>query len=120
MRVAVCRGRNDIAVLDVEERACPPGHVKIQVARNGICGSDLHEHYGGALFIPTDPHPLIGAQRPITLGHEFAGTVVDVGDGVRDVSGETGSRLKPSTAATSARRAQSDTTTRAKRSVSTA
>ncbi len=86
MRAAVYRDRNDIAVLDVEEPECLPGHVKIQVAHNGICGSDLHEYYAGPLFIPTEPHPLTGAQLPITLGHEFAGRVVDVGDGVRDVS----------------------------------
>lgn len=86
MRAAVYHGRNDITVVDVEEPECPPGHVKIQVARNGICGSDLHEYYAGPLFIPTEPHPLTGAQLPITLGHEFAGRVVDVGDGVRDIS----------------------------------
>lgn len=86
MRAAVYRGSHDIAVLDVPEPPCPPGQVKIQVAHNGICGSDLHEYFAGPIFCPVEPHPLTGAQLPLTLGHEFAGRVVEVGDGVRAAS----------------------------------
>ena len=44
--------------------------------------SDLHEYLGGANLIPTTPHPITGEKVPVTLGHEFSGTVEDVGEGV--------------------------------------
>lgn len=32
------------------------------------------------------PHPVTGSMPPQILGHEFAGTVVEVGEGVTDVA----------------------------------
>ena len=49
------------------------GEVLIEVARAGICGTDLH--------ILDGDYEL--ARFPMTPGHEFAGTIVAVGDGVR-------------------------------------
>lgn len=85
MRAVVYRGREDVVVEDVPEPECQAGEVKIKVAHNGICGSDLHEYYAGPIFVPTEPHPLTGRQAPLVLGHEFSGTVVDVGAGVTAV-----------------------------------
>lgn len=51
----------------------------------GICGSDLHEYIGGAQFCPTHPHPLTGAKIPVTLGHEFSGTIKELGAGVENL-----------------------------------
>lgn len=86
MRAAVYRGPGDICIEDVPEPAPGPGEVKIKVAFAGICGSDLHEYYRGALMIPVGyRHPLTGVQAPVILGHEVAGTVVEVGSGVNDV-----------------------------------
>jgi (R,R)-butanediol dehydrogenase/meso-butanediol dehydrogenase/diacetyl reductase len=34
----------------------------------------------------TKPHPLTGAMPPQILGHEFSGTVVELGPGVESVS----------------------------------
>jgi threonine dehydrogenase-like Zn-dependent dehydrogenase len=46
---------------------------------------DLHEYLGGASLIPSaHPHPITGEKVPLTLGHEFSGTVVEVGEGVKD------------------------------------
>jgi (R,R)-butanediol dehydrogenase/meso-butanediol dehydrogenase/diacetyl reductase len=56
--------------------------VKLRVGFNGICGTDLHEYYAGPIFVPTEPHPLTGAQLPLTMGHEFSGTITAVGAGV--------------------------------------
>ena len=86
MRAAVFRGRKEVAVTDVEEPTAGPGQVKVAVAYNGICGTDLHEYYAGPIFVPTAPHPLTGGQLPVTLGHEFAGTVTEVGDGVEPIA----------------------------------
>jgi (R,R)-butanediol dehydrogenase/meso-butanediol dehydrogenase/diacetyl reductase len=58
-----------------------------QVEWCGICGTDLHEYLDGQIFAPTAeaPHPLTGESAPITLGHEFAGVVAELGEGVDDV-----------------------------------
>jgi (R,R)-butanediol dehydrogenase/meso-butanediol dehydrogenase/diacetyl reductase len=58
------------------------------VAYCGICGTDLHEYLAGPIFVPPqgtkDPHT--GAELPVTLGHEFCGTIDEVG---ADVDGFT-------------------------------
>ncbi len=82
MRAAVYYGPNKLEVTDVDEPRVGPGEVKIEVGFNGICGTDLHEYYAGPIFIPTEPHALTGQQLPLVMGHEFAGTVTEVGSGV--------------------------------------
>jgi (R,R)-butanediol dehydrogenase/meso-butanediol dehydrogenase/diacetyl reductase len=82
MRAVVYSGRHDVAVADVPEPKVGEGQVLVKVGYNGICGTDLHEYYDGPIFVPTEPHPLTGGQLPVVLGHEFAGTVVEVGPGV--------------------------------------
>jgi threonine dehydrogenase-like Zn-dependent dehydrogenase len=58
------------------------GHVKVKLSRNGICGTDLHEHYDGPIFIPeSEPHPLTGKTLPVVIGHEFSGIVTEGGVG---------------------------------------
>ncbi|PRY50142.1 2-desacetyl-2-hydroxyethyl bacteriochlorophyllide A dehydrogenase [Geodermatophilus tzadiensis] len=49
-----------------------PGEVLVRVAATGLCGSDVHIAVEGVT--PT--------ALPITLGHEIAGTVAKVGEGV--------------------------------------
>ena len=53
-----------------------PGEVLIDVAAAGVCGTELH--FLDGLLAP--------ARTPITLGHEVAGIVAEVGDGVGDVA----------------------------------
>jgi threonine dehydrogenase-like Zn-dependent dehydrogenase len=43
---------------------------------------DLHEYLGGPTFAPESPHPVTGETIPVTFGHEFSGTVTEVGEGV--------------------------------------
>lgn len=49
-----------------------PGEVLIKIMKIGICGSDIHVYHG--------THPF--TSYPITQGHETAGEIVAVGDGV--------------------------------------
>jgi S-(hydroxymethyl)glutathione dehydrogenase / alcohol dehydrogenase len=56
---------------DVEAVGPGPGQVKIRVRATGVCHSDLSARNGGL------PQPL-----PAILGHEAAGDVIAVGDGV--------------------------------------
>jgi propanol-preferring alcohol dehydrogenase len=53
-----------------------PGEVLIDVAAAGVCGTELH--FLDGLLTP--------ARTPITLGHEVAGVVAEVGEGVTDVA----------------------------------
>ncbi|MEV0057601.1 2,3-butanediol dehydrogenase [Saccharopolyspora shandongensis] len=87
MRAARFHGRGDIRIDDVPEPATRPGTVKVAVEWCGICGTDLHEYLEGPIFAPRAgaPHPLTGETVPLTLGHEFAGVVSELGDGVRDL-----------------------------------
>ena len=87
MRAARFYGPGDIRIDDVPEPATRAGTVKVEVEWCGICGTDLHEYLEGPIFAPTAeaPHPLTGESVPITLGHEFAGVVAEVGEGVSRV-----------------------------------
>lgn len=76
MRVAVL---NRPLELVVEERPAPragPGQVLVRVRSVGVCGSDTHyfEHGRIGRFV---------VERPLVLGHEASGEVVEVGPGVR-------------------------------------
>lgn len=84
MKAARFHGRGDIRIDDVPEPTTRPGTVKVEVEWCGICGTDLHEFVEGPIFAPTAdaPHPITGESVPITLGHEFAGVVAEVGAGV--------------------------------------
>jgi (R,R)-butanediol dehydrogenase / meso-butanediol dehydrogenase / diacetyl reductase len=87
MRAVRYHGNRDVRVDEIAEPEVRPGTVKIAPEWCGICGSDLHEFLIGPETIPAvgNPHPITGETVPIVLGHEFAGRVVEVGDGVDDV-----------------------------------
>jgi len=83
MKAARWHGVKDIRVEEVAEPVPAAGEVKIKVAWTGICGSDLHEYLAGPIFVPVEKnHPLSHDKAPITMGHEFCGTVTELGDGV--------------------------------------
>jgi L-iditol 2-dehydrogenase len=65
-------------VADVPVAEPGPGEVLLRVASCGVCGSDLHAFRSDAGFEWVRP--------PVTLGHEFSGTVEAVGEGVSQVS----------------------------------
>lgn len=84
MKAARYYGYEDIRVEEVPVPEVPHGYVRVRVAWAGICGTDRHE-YTGPVWVPVDkPHPITGQKAPITLGHEFSGVIVAVGEGVED------------------------------------
>ncbi|APC49633.1 butanediol dehydrogenase [Virgibacillus halodenitrificans] len=86
MKAAVWHGRKDIRIEEKELRPLKENEVKVKVAWTGICGSDLHEYEEGPVFLPTEEKdPLTGEIAPITMGHEFAGVVEEVGAKVTNV-----------------------------------
>lgn len=88
MRAVRFHGREDLRSEDVAEPSPRPGEVKLRNAFNGICGSDLHCYFNPESlgFDFSEPHPLTGATLPQVFGHEFSGTVVELG---ADVDGVT-------------------------------
>lgn len=90
MRALLLTGKDQASVQDVPEPVAGPGQVVIDVRRVGICGTDL------AFFRGTMPFLADGrASYPLRPGHEWAGVVASVGDGVdawwigRRVTGDT-------------------------------
>ena len=76
MRQAVMAAPGQIEIKDVQIPAAGKGQVQIQVQRIGVCGSDIHVFHG--------KHPFVS--YPLIQGHEFAGVVEAVGDGVDNIS----------------------------------
>ena len=88
MQVLTWHAARDLRVERREPPASPPraGFARVAVRAAGVCGTDLSEYLHGPVMIrPGRPHPLTGQAPPVVLGHEFAGEVVDVGDGVDGV-----------------------------------
>lgn len=65
-----------VVVEDVERPRPGPGEVLVDVAAAGVCGTELH--FLDGLLTP--------GRTPITLGHEVAGVVAEVGELVGDVA----------------------------------
>ncbi|KGX86604.1 2,3-butanediol dehydrogenase [Pontibacillus litoralis] len=86
MKSARWHAAKDIRVEEIPAPEATEGKVKIKVKSAGICGSDLHEYTVGPIFIPVgENHPVSQDKAPIVMGHEFAGEVVEVGEGVTKV-----------------------------------
>ena len=70
----------DLAVRDIPDPGAPgPGDVRVSVRSVGICGSDVHYYEHGRIgdFV---------LREPMVLGHEAAGVVDAVGEGVESLS----------------------------------
>jgi L-iditol 2-dehydrogenase len=61
-------GRGNVDIQEVEEPRCGDKQIKLEIAYCGICGTDLHVL-----------HDTFRNYPPVILGHEFAGTVVEIG-----------------------------------------
>ncbi len=70
MRAVVYRGVNDMRVETVPVPHIGPGELLVKIATCGICGTDLKK-------IHTGSH-----SAPRIFGHEMAGVIVSVGEGV--------------------------------------
>ncbi|QFG69532.1 S-(hydroxymethyl)mycothiol dehydrogenase [Ornithinimicrobium pratense] len=64
----------DVEVVDIVVPAPGPGEAVVKVEACGVCHTDLHYRQGG-----------INDEFPFLLGHEAAGTVEAVGEGVTEV-----------------------------------
>lgn len=72
MKAAVFHSPDNLSIEEVPRPHAKAGEVVLKVDRCGICGTDLHILRGNF------PAPNL----PLIIGHEFAGQVVEVGQGV--------------------------------------
>jgi 2-desacetyl-2-hydroxyethyl bacteriochlorophyllide A dehydrogenase len=74
VKAAVITGVGSVEVTTVDDPKCGPRQVVVDVAACGLCGTDLHILQGE--FAPT---------LPVVPGHEFAGTIVEIGSQVDEL-----------------------------------
>jgi threonine dehydrogenase-like Zn-dependent dehydrogenase len=82
MRAAIFEGNGRVMIAErADPKVSRPDDVLIRIAANGLCGSDLR-----ALATP----PEMVYDQGVIVGHEFSGTIEDVGD---EVTLEPGARV---------------------------
>jgi len=75
MRAVTFQGPEEVRIEEKDDpEVVAADDAVVKVEASGICGSDLHIYHGR---VPVEPG--------FTIGHEFVGTVLAVGDGVRRV-----------------------------------
>ncbi len=70
MRVAMYYNNRDVRLEEMPKPEIGPGELLVKVVASGICGSDVMEWYRVK-------------KAPLVLGHEIAGDIAEVGQGVR-------------------------------------
>ena len=89
MKAFALHGAEDLR-LEQKDRPAPGfGEVLIGVRAAGICGTDIHyfQHGRCGNFVPS---------QPFVLGHEFAGEVLELGEGTTTLSESTRVAVDPS------------------------
>jgi threonine dehydrogenase-like Zn-dependent dehydrogenase len=90
MRALVITGPGEAEVCDVPPPEPRPGEVVVDVARAGVCGTDVELFTGAMSYLHSGQ-----ARYPLRIGHEWSGTVAALGSGVdpswlgRRVTGDT-------------------------------
>ena len=81
MRAGLVTGKGQFDLVEVDDPSPGEGEVVLAISRCGICGSDVHAYQEGWPYSPG------------ICGHEWTGTVVDVGPGVSPRLAEEGNRV---------------------------
>ncbi|MCB0069526.1 MAG: alcohol dehydrogenase catalytic domain-containing protein, partial [Caldilineaceae bacterium] len=71
----VAPGVGNVEVREISEPQPEPGQVKIRIGAAGLCGTDLHIYKDEFRSWP-----------PVVLGHEVAGEIVELGEGVQGLA----------------------------------
>ncbi|QJQ99044.1 zinc-binding alcohol dehydrogenase family protein [Halomonas sp. PGE1] len=72
MRTVVCQAPGRLTLEQRAAPSCGPGEALLRIRRVGVCGTDIHAYGGNQPYFT----------YPRVLGHELAGEIVAVGDGV--------------------------------------
>lgn len=82
MLAVVLHGKGDIRVERRPRPVVGHGELLLRITTAGVCGTDVAEVTNGPSLTPVHHrHPFTGHEGPVTLGHEFAGVVVEAGPG---------------------------------------
>ena len=79
MKALVIHAAKDLRIEERQALPPGPGQVEIAIQAGGICGSDLHYYNHGGFGT-------VRLREPMILGHEIAGTISAVGEGVEGLS----------------------------------
>jgi len=71
MKAFVVHAPGQSTIEEVESPVAKPGHVVIDIARAGVCGTDVEFFNGDMAYFQTGE-----AKYPMRLGHEWCGTVI--------------------------------------------
>ena len=86
MKAAVFAGPGDLRVVETKLPDPRPGWVRLAIGAVGVCGTDLHLYHGR-----------LGKVDGLQPGHEIAGTIDVVGDGVAGFAPGTRVAVEPQT-----------------------
>ncbi|NRP75852.1 L-idonate 5-dehydrogenase (NAD(P)(+)) [Ensifer psoraleae] len=75
MKAVVIHAAKDLRIEGREVESLGPGQVEVAIEAGGICGSDLHYYNHGGFGA-------VRVREPMILGHEVAGTIKALGEGV--------------------------------------
>lgn len=77
--IAKTRPAPGVEIIEVPDPQVKPGHVKLKLDAASVCGTDLHiyqwDAWSASRIVP-----------PRIIGHEFCGTIVELGEGVTERS----------------------------------
>lgn len=79
MKTITAHAAKDLRLEEHPDPTPGPGEVLVQMERGGICGSDLHYYHHGGFGT-------VRLKEPMILGHEVAGRIAALGDGVTGLS----------------------------------
>ncbi len=79
MKALYAHAARDLRLSEFDSADPGPGELRIRLARGGICGSDLHYYLHGGFGT-------VRLKEPMILGHEVAGYVEALGEGVSDLA----------------------------------
>jgi L-idonate 5-dehydrogenase len=79
MRALVIHAAKDLRIEELPVEAPARGQVEVAIEAGGICGSDLHYYNHGGFGT-------VRLREPMILGHEVAGVVAALGEGVSDLA----------------------------------
>ncbi len=89
MKAIVIHAARDLRVETLEAPSPGRGQVAVRIRQGGICGSDLHYFLHGGFGV-------VRVRQPMVLGHEIAGEVAALGEGVTGLAVGDGVAVNPS------------------------
>ncbi len=86
MLAVVCHAPYDYRVQELERPRPGPGEILVEVGAGGICHSDIN-CFTGAISLWGEDDKSGFCEAPVIPGHEFAGTVAELGEGAGERHG---------------------------------